>query len=156
MTRDELIKLQQEDEALKKLTGGWEARKREGNVARYKISRGILYRLFDESECSAKKSTRQVVLPTGLREHVMKVAHESLLAGHVGAKKTAERILSSFYWPGLGADVQRFCHSYDVCQRTVSKGSVGKAPLGKMPLIDRPFQSGPGPDRPAKMDMDTS
>ncbi|XP_043212021.1 uncharacterized protein LOC122376289 [Amphibalanus amphitrite] len=32
VTRDELIKLQQEDETLKKLTDGWEARKREGKM----------------------------------------------------------------------------------------------------------------------------
>ena len=83
--------------------------------------------------------TRQVVVPESLRERVMKIAHESLLAGHVGAKKTTERILSSFHWPGLGADVRRFCRSCDVCQRTVNKGSVVKAPLGRMPLIDRPF-----------------
>ena len=83
---------------------------------------------------------RQVILPEPLRQRVMKIAHESLLAGHVGAKKTTDRILSSFHWPGLGADVRRFCRSCDVCQRAVKKGSVGKAPLGKMPLIDRPFQ----------------
>jgi len=37
-------------------------------------------------------------------------------------------------------DVTRFCHSCDVCQRTVSKGRVLKVPLGKMPIIDSPFK----------------
>ena len=34
----------------------------------------------------------------------------------------------------------RFCKSCDVCQKTVSKGSVQKVPLEKMPLIDKPFK----------------
>ena len=34
----------------------------------------------------------------------------------------------------------RYCHSCDVCQRTVVKGRVTKTPLGKMPLIDLPFK----------------
>ncbi|XP_033761966.1 uncharacterized protein K02A2.6-like [Pecten maximus] len=45
-----------------------------------------------------------------------------------------------FFWPGVNADVTRFCRSCDVCQRTFPKGRVSKVPLGTMPLIDIPFQ----------------
>ena len=34
----------------------------------------------------------------------------------------------------------RFCKSCDVCQKTVSKGSVPKVPLERMPLINKPFK----------------
>ena len=40
----------------------------------------------------------------------------------------------------MSSDVTRFCHSCDVCQRTISKGRVPKVPLGKMPVIDTPFK----------------
>ena len=66
--------------------------------------------------------------------------HESAFSGHLGAKKTKVRILPNFFWPGLCQDVIRFCHSCDVCQRTVKKGNVKKVPLGSMPLIDTPFK----------------
>ncbi|XP_042149478.1 uncharacterized protein LOC120845798 [Ixodes scapularis] len=33
-----------------------------------------------------------------------KVAHESIMAGHLGQAKTKSRILEEFFWPGLGSD----------------------------------------------------
>ena len=70
----------------------------------------------------------------------MEVAHGSNMGGHMGIKETTDKIQSAFYWPGIQGDVSRFCKSCDVCQKTVSKGSVPKVPLEKMPLIDTPFK----------------
>ena len=70
----------------------------------------------------------------------MEVAHDTMLAGHMGVKKTEDRILTNLYWPGIHQDVVSFCRSCDVCQRTVSKGRVAKVPLGKMSLMDLPFK----------------
>ena len=70
----------------------------------------------------------------------MDVAHGSIMGGHMGIKKTVDKIQSAFYWPGIQGDVTRFCKSCDVCQKTVQKGSVPKVPLQKMPLIEKPFQ----------------
>ncbi|GFN79109.1 Zinc finger protein [Plakobranchus ocellatus] len=36
--------------------------------------------------------------------------------------------------------VTRYCRSYDVCQRTVKKGTVPRVTLEKVPLIDTPFK----------------
>ena len=54
----------------------------------------------------------------------------------MGVKKTEDRILTNFYWLGIHQDVVSFCRSCDVCQRTVSKGSVKRVPLGKIPLMN--------------------
>ncbi|KAK7094305.1 hypothetical protein V1264_007945 [Littorina saxatilis] len=70
----------------------------------------------------------------------MEVAHDSIMGGHLGVKKTSDRIQAAFYWPGLHADVTRFCRSCDICQKTIPRGRVPKVPLQKMPLIDRPFK----------------
>jgi len=70
----------------------------------------------------------------------MKLAHDSILSGHQGVKKTYDRIVAYFFWPGVHGDVERYCHSCDICQRTVVKGKVNKVPLQKMPLIDLPFK----------------
>ena len=55
-------------------------------------------------------------------------------------KSSHERVVASFWWPGMSGDITRFCHSCDVCQRTVSKRRVPKVPLGKMPVIETPFK----------------
>lgn len=62
------------------------------------------------------------------------------MSGHLGTSRTTGRVLAEFYWPGVQADVRRFCQSCDICQRTTPKGRTTKVPLGKMPLIDEPFK----------------
>ena len=86
------------------------------------------------------KPLKPVMVPENLRRPIMEVAHESIMGGHMGIKKTTDKIQSAFYWPGIQGDVTQFCKSCDVCQKTVSKGSVLKVPLEKMPLIDKPFK----------------
>ena len=70
----------------------------------------------------------------------MGLAHESMMGGHLGVKKTMGKIQASIYWPGIHGDITRYCRSCDVCQKTLSKGRVTKVPLMKMPLIDTPFK----------------
>ena len=52
----------------------------------------------------------------------MEVAHDSILGGHVGRKKTLDRVTYDFHWPGVTGDVQRYVESCDVCQRTIPVG----------------------------------
>ena len=68
------------------------------------------------------------------------VCHENIMGGHLGTRKTTDRILAKFYWPGITSDVKRHCASCDACQRTAPRGRVSKLPLGQMPLIETPFQ----------------
>ena len=98
--------------------------------------KGLLYRQFTKGN----KITLQLVIPVGFREKVLRLAHKTLLAGHLGIKKTLDRVVSEFFWPGVCGDVARFCKSCDICQRTIQKGYVTKVPLGKMQLIDTPFK----------------
>ena len=111
-----------------------------GSRTRYYIDKGILYREFTSPKIEFGNKFRQVVVPCEYRKHVLQIAHESILGGHQGAKKTCEKVMTNFYWPGLGADIRRYCLSCDVCQRTVPKGRVTKIPLGDMPLMDTPFE----------------
>ena len=86
------------------------------------------------------KPVKQAMVPKQLRPRIMEVAHGSIMGGHLGFKKTTDKIQSAFYWPGIHGDVPRFCKSCDACQETVNKGSVPKMPLQKMPLIEKPFK----------------
>ena len=80
------------------------------------------------------------MIPEGFREKVLRLAYETLMSGHLGIKKTLDRVVSEFYWPGVYGDVARFCNPCDICQRTIQKGRVTRIPLGKMSLIDTPFK----------------
>ena len=80
------------------------------------------------------------MVPKTLRRKVVEVAHDSIFEGHLGIKKTKNRIQTNFYWPGMQGDITSFCRSCDVCQKTTAKGSVPRVPLGDKPLIDMPFR----------------
>ena len=83
---------------------------------------------------------KQIIIPTKYREAVMKLAHKSIVGGHLGVKKTTDRITRNFHWLGIIDDVSRFCKSCDICQRTITKWRVSKIALGTMLLIEEPFR----------------
>ena len=100
---------------------------------------GIIFREFQAPNVDHGNTLQQVVVPLKFRKQVMHLAHESILGGHQGTKKTTDKVTSNFFWPGMNADITRYCQSCDICQRTVHKGRMTKVPLGSTPLIDTPF-----------------
>lgn len=110
-----------------------------GDTSSFTYYKGILYREYS-SVRKNKEKTQQVVVPSKYRAQVMKLAHETMFGGHQGVSKTTERVMSSFYWPGIQADIKRYIRSCDICQRTFPRGKVQKVPLNSMPIIDTPFQ----------------
>jgi len=99
--------------------------------------KGILYRRYFGRR--SDNATVQSVVPKALREKVVSLAHDTLLAGHRGAAKTLSRVQQEFYWPRVHEFVTQCVASCDLCQRNVSKGTVSKAPLGKLSLVETPF-----------------
>ena len=87
-----------------------------------------------------KEEFKKILVLKNLRKKLMESAIDSTLAGHMGVKKTEDRILTNFCSLEIHQDAVSFCRLCDVCQRTVSKGYVAKVPLGKMPLMYLPFK----------------
>ena len=82
----------------------------------------------------------QVVVPPGYRKEILRIAHELPVGGHLGVRKTKDRIMRHFYWPKLSADVAEFCRTCHTCQ-VVGKPqpSLKPAPLIPIPAFDEPF-----------------
>lgn len=106
------------------------------NTKTFRYSKGVLKRCFKDKS----GEHTQVCVPKTLRASVMRLAHDTPMAGHLGAKKTQERIWAVFYWPGMCGDIRRYCQSCDRCQKITPKGRVRKVPLGHMPLPFIPFE----------------
>lgn len=98
---------------------------------------GLLLRKFT---FPSGRYVEQLVLPKCRREDAMRAAHDCIMSGHQGAKKTTDRVMQEFYWPGMQSDIKRYVKSCDICQKTTPKGRTTKAPLGQVPIIDTPFQ----------------
>ncbi len=138
--RDDLRQLQGADPSLAKYYEQTDPKRTQDGEVSFDERDGILFRVFKTSDEKGKKIIPEVKVPQPLRRQVMDVAHSSILGGHLGVKKTTDKITSSFYWPGIHGDITRFCRSCDICQRTAVKGSVSKVTIEKMPVIDTPFK----------------
>jgi hypothetical protein len=106
----DLVKARDDDETLRKIRT-LACEPVDGSVAvRFLRKRGMLYRSFQSPKDENKQLT-QLVVPKPLRNKVMSLAHDSLKSGHLRTKRTTDKVLSGFYWPGVQSDVRRFCRS---------------------------------------------
>ncbi|XP_076437001.1 uncharacterized protein LOC143276399 [Babylonia areolata] len=100
-----------------------------GEVSYFK-KHGVLMRQFKDHRGQAT----QICVPKPLRSTVLRLGHEAPMSGHLGFRRTQQRIFPHFYWPGMCGDIKRFVLSCDRCQKSVPKGRVPRVPLLKMPL----------------------
>jgi hypothetical protein len=75
--------------------------------------------------------------PPTLRTRVLALHHDFHAAGHMGYKKTLERLSRAFWWPGFGAETKRYVRSCPTCQRT--KRST-QQPLGNPSPFPAPHE----------------
>nr|XP_034307586.1 uncharacterized protein LOC117682997 [Crassostrea gigas] len=133
---EDILQEQRNDETLKKLWSLAESGQlkhfSDGGFSKMCERKQMLFREFCSPKVSSGKLFRQLIVPRKYRTIVMKIAHETLMGGHLGSKKTTDRVVSEFYWPGIQSDIRRFCRSCDVCQRTIPKEKVPAVPLGQM------------------------
>ena len=139
----EVMKAQEKDDRLKevknKLAKGVRKSASNGDVHWYEKHAGLIYRMFQSPHVADGKVHKQLLVPSSMREHVLRLAHDSIFGGHQGISKTKAKIQVDFYWPDIQADVARYCRSCDMCQKTYPKGRIPKIAIGELPLIDNPF-----------------
>jgi len=92
--REKLITLQQQDASLTKFMKEAEQNQKvENSDVYFKIKEEILYRYCKNFE---GREISQVAIPKALRERVMTMAHDAVMSGHQGQKKTKDRIWREF------------------------------------------------------------
>uniref|UniRef100_A0A9J7Y940 Gypsy retrotransposon integrase-like protein 1 n=1 Tax=Cyprinus carpio carpio TaxID=630221 RepID=A0A9J7Y940_CYPCA len=99
------------------------------------VQNGLLY-------CVAQRrgeEVRLLVVPHTRTQTIVELAHSHPMAGHLGAQNTAQRIRDRFHWPGMEAEIKRFCQACPDCQRT-SPHTPPPAPLIPLPIIEVPFE----------------
>lgn len=71
---------------------------------------------------------------------ILRLVHAGSMAGPLGVNKTYDRVLQNSFWPGLKADVKKFCKLCKVCQFTGKPNQVVPvAPLQPIPVFDEAF-----------------
>jgi len=80
-------------------------------------------------------------VPTTRRESILKLAHDSVYGGHLGERKTCQRIKLSFYWPGLKRSVREYVMSCQDCQLRARKLATDRVPITPISKNPIPFQT---------------
>ncbi|QRW26206.1 Retrotransposable element Tf2 protein [Rhizoctonia solani] len=83
----------------------------------------------------------QIVVPDvgTLRTDLLRIFHDSPLAGHPGRQRTLELVLRNYYWPGIRADTYWHVDSCETCQR-IRKPKYASIPPQPLELPTRPWQ----------------
>ena len=74
-----------------------ERKTRKYMVSWFGIRNDLLYRYFQNRGKDQDKFEKQLVVPKSYRSTVLNLAHESILGGHLGLKKTGDKIRSQFF-----------------------------------------------------------
>ena len=145
LTTEQLIVAQKEDETLQ---GLWDKVIPEEEAVRsqqcYFLQNGVLMRQWRPPDAPLPESWRvqqQIVVPLRYRDSILSLAHDTPMAGHLGVRKTYERLLRHFFWPGVKRAVVKHCRTCHVCQ-TVGKPNQHppRAPLRPVPAFEEPFK----------------
>ncbi len=102
-----------------------------GLWATLELREGLLYRRWDTA---AMGTTYQLVAPLRIRDEVFRQLHTVRQGGHFGLRRTVAVVRARFFWPGIKADVERWCRECQTCQRTKTKpkrlGLMQQEPAG--------------------------
>lgn len=136
INRSTLVTEQEKDSTLQELKTH-----AKNGVSRRNVSfpkrEGILYRNYRDRKVV---EFDQLVVPIAYRRDLLHLAHGSSWSGHLRLKKTKDRLLQEYYWPGCFRQVEQFVRWYDSCQRIGKPHDKWKAPVKFVPIITNMFR----------------
>ena len=75
-----------------------------------------------------------IMVPKVARSQILRMAHNSPIAGHYASERTLNTIRTHVDWPGVAKDVKNLCASCPICQKA-GPAIIVKAPLNPLPVI---------------------
>ena len=61
-----------------------------------------------------------IVVPSAVRDTILKAVHDNPFAGHLGITRTEERVRKRFYWPAIRVDAEKYVKHCAVCAHHTS------------------------------------
>ena len=79
---------------------------------------------------STKLFNLQVLIPNDsleVKSHIMRLSHDAELAGHLGYQRTLARVRSSYVWPHICRDIQKYTVGCTLCHVHKSKSPLANS-----------------------------
>ena len=90
---------------------------------------GVLYR-----EDTLRSGQLCIVVPTELRQSLLREAHEGKFAGHLAVSKVFNRLRHHVWWKGMRNDVHQFCKACLICSSRKGGQKTFHPPLQTIPV----------------------
>lgn len=110
------------------------------SLKNYRISDNSLYRLSKNKCPLSSEFAWKEVVPSELREQLIRTNHDEPTAGHLGIHKTYLRLALRYFWPNMHADVVNFVSSCSTCIAYKSPNHATLGEMGRPKQCSRPFQ----------------
>ena len=78
------------------------------------IENNILWKRLDRNGTQ----TTVIVVPSAIVKQLMAEVHGNIMYGHEGQYKTKERLIQSYWWPGMDNSINRHLRECEKCQKT--------------------------------------
>ena len=75
-----------------------------------------------------------------LHAELLRMYHESPVAGHMGRARTYEALSREYYWPGMLSYVERWARNCHTCKRITSSREAKQGVLKPLPIPARAWQ----------------
>ena len=75
-----------------------------------------------------------------LRVEIIRLHHDTPVAGHGGQWKTVELVTRNYWWPGVTKEVKRYVEGCDQCQRMKNRAEMPAGKLRPNQVPERPWQ----------------
>ena len=86
------------------------------------------------------ETIKLIVVPEGMKIKILAFYHRSMMGGHQGINRTVERILRTFWWKGLNADVKRYIAECAECFKAKTPAPKEEVMRSEL-IIPEPFHT---------------
>ena len=120
---DEIREEQQKDKKLKQTIDQLTANPTHPltrNRSPYVLVNGLLYKIRQTNKNQDHRiisNNHLLVIPTSMKDKLIRWAHDHPMAGHAGRIKTTHRLISRVYWVALRRDVYKYVQQCPLCQQ---------------------------------------
>ena len=100
------------------------------------IENGILWKRLDRN---GSQST-VIVIPASIVKQLISEVHGNIMYGHEGQYKTKERIIQSYWWPGMDQSINDHLQRCETCQKTKKPKQATTNFVSPLPQCTMPNQ----------------
>jgi hypothetical protein len=120
----------------KKTTPTWKGQIQAKEAENCFVERDILWKRIDRYGTQ----TTVIVVPASIVKQLMSEVHGNIMYGHEGQYKTKERIIQSYWWPGMDNSINRHLKNCDRCQKTKKEKRQTTNFVSSLPQCTMPGQ----------------